>query len=157
MKGDETIRMIEIVLAIALLAVPAMASSADVLGTYGGIFETEESAFNFPASQDTNIESLTVGNEKAMAFNNIWQKIGKASATNNLEIKKNQESGDCDCCQRGLDCVSPSVGSRVANHTPCKDCCVKVNLDQISAGNREAFAFGHSSAENYVKIVTNQK
>ena len=124
MKGDETIRIIEIVLALALLAAPAMASGADVLGTYGGIFETEESAFNFPASQDTNIESLTVGNEKAMAFNNN---------------------------------VSPSIGSRVANHTPCKDCCAKVNLDQISAGNREAFAFGHSSAENYVKIVTNQK
>jgi hypothetical protein len=156
MKGDETIR-IEIVLAVALLAVPAMASSADVLGTYGGIFETEESAFNFPASQDTNIESLTVGNEKAMAFNNIWQKIGKASATNNLEIKKNQDSGDCYCCQQDYDIVSPSPCSRVANHTPCKDCCAKVNLDQISAGNRESFAFGHSSAENYVKIVTNQK
>jgi len=156
MKGDETIR-IEIVLAVALLAVPAMASGADVLGTYGGIFETEESAFNFPASQDTNIESLTVGNEKAMAFNNIWQKIGFASATNNLEIKKNQDSGDCYCCQQDCDIVSPSPGSRVANHTPCKDCCAKVNLDQISAGNRESFAFGHSSAENYVKIVTNQK
>lgn len=157
MKGDETIRIIEIVLALALLAAPAMASGADVLGAYGGIFETEESAFNFPASQDTNIESLTVGNEKAMAFNNIWQKIGLASATNNLEIKKNQDSGECYCCQKGFDNVSPSIGSRVANHTPCKDCCAKVNLDQISAGNREAFAFGHSSAENYVKIVTNQK
>lgn len=156
MKGDETIRM-EIVLAMALLAVPAMASSADVLGTYGGIFETDESAFNFPASQDTNIDSLTVGNEKAMAFNNIWQKMGLASATNNLEIKKNQDSGDCNCCQNAFDSVSSIPGSRMTNHTPCKDCCVKVNLDQISAGNREAFAFGHSSAENYVKIVTNQK
>ena len=116
MKGDETIRMIEIVLAIALLAVPAMASSADVLGTYGGIFETEESAFNFPASQDTNIESLTVGNEKAMAFNNIWQKIGKASATNNLGSEKIRNPGIAIAARGGRLCLSERGISRGQSH-----------------------------------------
>jgi len=151
------------VLALAVLAFSVVASclatmdGSDVLGRYGGIFETDESAFQFPASQDTNIDSLRIGNEKAMAFNNIWQKIGLASAVNNLEIKKNQDSGNCECCQRSLDNDSPNIDCRMANHTPCKDCCTKVNTDQISAGNREAFAFGYSNAANYVKIVTNQR
>ena len=159
MKGDETIRIIEIVLALALLAAPAMASGADVLGTYGGIFETEESAFNFPASQDTNIESLTVGNEKAMAFNNIWQKIGLASATNNLEIKKNQNSGACpdQCCMNRLVSNEPTLAGPITLQTAdCTDCCIKVNVDQIKVGNRNALAFGFAAAENNVKICADQ-
>ena len=144
-------------MAVAMLSVSALAGCDSKAVLASGIFETEESSIKFPAGQDTNIDSLVVGNDKALAYGSIFMRTPKATATNNLEIKKNQDSGECYCCQRGSDNVSPSIGSRVANHTPCKDCCAKVNLDQISAGNREAFAFGHSSAENYVKIVTNQK
>jgi hypothetical protein len=113
----------------------------DILGT--GIFETDGAAFRFPSMQDTNIDSLDVGNDKALAFGNIWQKTPIATATNNLEIKKNQDSGECN---RIIDNVSP-----------CQDCCIKVNLEQIKVGNREAMAFGPASAANYIKIVTNQQ
>ena len=37
------------------------------------------------------------------------------------------------------------------------DCCIKVNIEQINVGNREAMAFGPASAANYIKIVTNQQ
>jgi hypothetical protein len=142
------------VLAMAMLSVPVMAQGlagdggVDILGRdgSGGIFETEGAAFRFPEYQDTNVDTLTVGNDKALAFGNIWQKTPIATATNNLEIKKNQDSGVCDqagCCQvEGL---------------PCTDCCVKVNIDQINVGNREAMAFGFASATNNVKIVANQQ
>jgi hypothetical protein len=142
------------VLAMAMLCVPVMAQGlagnggVDILGRdgSGGIFETEGAAFRFPEYQDTNVDTLTVGNDKALAFGNIWQKTPIATATNNLEIKKNQDSGECnqaDCCQvEGL---------------PCTDCCVKVNIDQINVGNREAMAFGFASATNNVKIVANQQ
>ena len=39
----------------------------------------------------------------------------------------------------------------------CTDCCVKVNIDQIKVGNREAMAFGFAVATNNVKIVANQQ
>ena len=132
-----------------MLYVPAMSQDyglagnggVDILGT--GIFETDGVAFRFPSMQDTNIDSLYVGNDKALAFGNIWQKTPIATATNNLEIKKNQDSGECN---RIIDNVSP-----------CQDCCIKVNLEQINVGNREAIAFGPASAANYIKIVTNQQ
>jgi len=140
------------VLAMALLAVPVLSQGmggnggVDVLGKDGGIFETEGSAFQFPEFQDTNVGSVTVGNDKALAFGNIWQKNPATTATNNLEIKKNQDSGECVCCNSGND-----------NASPCQDCCVKVNIDQIKVGNREALAFGGASASNNIKIVTNQQ
>ena len=98
------------VLAMAMLSVPVLAQGTsgnggvDILGREGngGIFETEGSAFNFPEMQDTNIDTLTVGNDKALAFGTIGQIAPVATATNNLEIKKNQDSGECiqlDCCQ----------------------------------------------------------
>ena len=37
------------------------------------------------------------------------------------------------------------------------DSCIKVNVDQIKVGNREAMAFGFASATNNVKIVANQQ
>jgi hypothetical protein len=134
---------------MAMLSVPAISQNyglagnggVDILGT--GIFETDGAAFRFPSMQDTNIYSLDVGNDKALAFGNIWQKTPIATATNNLEIKKNQDSGECN---RIIDNVSP-----------CQDCCIKVNLEQIKVGNREAMAFGRASAANYIKIVTNQQ
>jgi hypothetical protein len=125
-------------LAIAILSIPAMAQGnyglagtggVDILGT--GIFETDGSLIKFPELQNTNIDTLDVGNDKALAFGNIWQKTPIASATNNLEIKKNQDSGD---------------GTYVL-----------VNIDQIKVGNREAMAFGFAAATNNVKIVANQQ
>ena len=64
-------------------------------------------------------------------------------ATNNLEIKKNQDSGECECCSSG--------------NASCQDCCIKVNLEQVTVGNRDAMAYGLSEATNNVKIVTNQQ
>ena len=133
-----------------MLSVSAMAQGeyglagsggVDILGT--GIFETDGSLIRFPEAQDTNIDTLDVGNDKALAFGNIWQKTPVATATNNLEIKKNQDTGVCDqaqCCQE-----------------TCSDCCIKVNVDQIKVGNREAMAFGFASATNNIKIVANQQ
>lgn len=143
----------------AILSVPIMAQdyglsgsgNVDVLGT--GIFETEGSAMKFPAAQDTNIDTVTVGNDRALAFGNIWQKIKATTATNDLEIKKNQDTGECACCERIIDNVSPSHMSRI----DCMDCCIKVNMEDIKVGNRNSVAFGTASANNHVKIVTNQQ
>ena len=138
-----------LVLAMAILSVPVMAQglsgsgSVDILGKDGGIFETTGSAFKFPDFANTNFDSLTVGSDKALAMGNIWQTTPMTIATNNLEIKKNQDSGACDCCNSG--------------DLSCQDCCLKVNLEQITVGNREAMAFGMAVATNNVKIVTNQQ
>ena len=137
------------VLAIAMLSVPVMAQGisgsggVDILGTNGGIFETEGSAFRFPEVADTNFDSLTVGNDKALAIGGFWQRAPMAVATNNLEIKKNQDSGACECCTSG--------------DAPCQDCCLKVNVEQVTVGNRNALAFGSAAAVNNVKLVLNQQ
>ncbi len=146
------------ILAVALFAVPVMAQDlmggqgVDILGT--GIFECEGTAFRFPINQDTNIDNVIVGNDNAQAFG--WSSSssflfggfnsqnGPANAQNNLEIKKNQESGDCECCSA----IDPTL--------PCDNCCKNVNIEQIKVGNRNAQAFGFASATNNVKIVTNQ-
>jgi hypothetical protein len=133
---------------MAILSAPIMAQDyglagnggVDILGT--GIFETEGSSFRFPAFQDTNIDSLIVGNDRALAFGNIWQKPNMATSINNLLIEKNQDSGECTSCDRTIDNVSP---------------CVKVNVEQVNVGNRASMAFGSASAANYIKIVTNQQ
>lgn len=140
-----------------MLSLPAMAQGnyglagsggVDILGT--GIFETDGSLIRFPEAQDTNIDTLNVGNDKALAFGNIWQKTPVATATNNLEIKKNQDSGACVPCTLLPD--DPE-----STEFNCKDSCIKVNVDQISVGNREAMAFGFAAATNNVKIVANQQ
>jgi len=148
--GDEIIKKIVLmVLALAMISVPvwgqglAGSGGADILGKNGGIFETEGSAFQFPVSQDTNVDTLTVGNDRALAFGNPWRRAHETVATNNLEIKKNQDSGKCECCTTGV--------------AACHDCCIKVNIDQIKVGNREAIAFGFAAATNNVKVVANQQ
>jgi hypothetical protein len=139
-----------LVVAVAMLSVHVMAQgtsgygAVDVLGKDGGIFETEGSAFSFPEFQDTNIDTVTVGNDRALAFGNIWQKNPGATATNNLEIKKNQDSGACICSNGGIDNASPT-------------CCIKVNMEQVNVGNREAMAFGSATATNNIKVVVNQQ
>jgi len=138
--------------AVTMLTVHVMAQgtagygSVDILGTDGGIFETDGAAFSFPEFQDTSINTVTVGDDRALAFGNIWQKSPVTTATNNLEIKQNQDSGECFCCPNEID-----------NASPCQDCCIKVNLEHISVGKREALAFGSAAATNNIKIVTNQQ
>jgi hypothetical protein len=137
-------------LAVALFAVPIMAqqdtltsnneqqyqssdayggtNGVDILGQ--GIFETAGNAFHFPIKDSANIDGVTVGNDKAMAFGPAWTfKPSLANAQNNLEIKKNQQDS--------------KWGSLI-------------NAEQITIGNREALAFGAASATNNMKIVTNQ-
>jgi len=158
-------------MAMAAFAVPALAQSAlagtggvDILGQ--GIFETGGSAFKFPADADTNFDSVEVGNDHALAIGGAVQRAGPfgtnlaaVTAQNNLKIKKNQDSGECACCQA----LDPSC--------PCKDCCTKYNVEQIKVGSRSATAIGLSLqgafpfawnsastlAQNNVEIVTNQQ
>ena len=147
------------VLAIAAsFVIPALALADDILykeeilgeASFAGMSE-----LRFPAGQDTNIDLLSVGNDKALAFGSNWGFGGiDPEAENNLEIKKNQDSGTCNsCCESDaamLDNTSPCA--------TCQDACTKVNIEQIKVGNREALAFGFGThATNNVKIVTNQQ
>mgnify|MGYP007088121651 CR=1 FL=1 len=128
-------------LVVALLSALSTAGALDILGE--GIYETADAALKFPAAADTNFDNLVVGDDRAVAFG---QADPIATATNNLEIKKNQDSGKCDCCpvtEQGTE--------------SCHDCCIKVNYEQIKVGDRTATAFGFASATNNVKIVTNQQ
>jgi hypothetical protein len=145
---------------MAFITVPAMAQYA--IGSTGGvdelgdgIFETSGGAFKFPIFADTNFDSVTVGNDKANAFGTTWgwpHQNGPANAVNNLEIKKNQDSGDdCMSC-----CTGYADDPDVENCDSCADACVKANIEQIKVGNRDALAFGFANSANNVKIVTNQ-
>jgi hypothetical protein len=116
----------------------------DILGN--GIFESSD-GLRFPMVSDTNFDSITVGNDNARAFG--WDGFfpfssPKAKAENNLEVKKNQQVGACECCP-ALD-----------NTTPCQDCCTTLNIDQVHVGDRTAQAFGNAEAVNNVKLVLNQ-
>jgi hypothetical protein len=136
-----------LVLAVAMLSAHVMAQGivgnggVDILGKDGGIFETEGTAFRFPEAQDTNHDSLIVGDDKALAIGSFWNKKVRATASNNLEIKKNQDTANCSPCGGSL----------------CLDACTKVNVDNIKVGNRKAMAIGPADAANYIKIVTNQQ
>jgi len=165
-----------VVVALALAA-PAMAAGAsmgtdkvDILGD--GIFETDGSAFKLPSAGDTNFDSVTVGNDAALAVGafvgggifgpRIAANAAAVQASNELEIKKNQDSGDCECCQA----LNPAC--------PCQDCCTKYNIEEINVGSRSATAIGAGvvggiggfrfagnagavSATNSVRIITNQQ
>ena len=143
---------------MAMISVPVMgqgmagSGGVDILGKDGGIFETEGSAFRFPEFQDTNVDTLNVGNDKALAFGNPWGRTQEAVATNNLEIKKNQDSGECTCCKDETDRNSPCESCQ---GNSCQDCCIKVNLEQVNVGNRVAMAFGFATATNNIKLITN--
>jgi len=145
------------VLAVAMLSVSALAGCDGEGVLASGIFETEESSIEFPAAQDTNIDSLEVGNDKALAYGSIFIRTPKATATNNLEIKKNQDSGKCgdNCCNPWIKSEEPD--GTLVESTDCKDCCIKVNVDQIKVGNRNSLAFGYAAAENNVKICADQE
>jgi hypothetical protein len=155
-------------MAIAMLSISAMAheddfgltgsGNVDILGQ--GIFETDGSLMKYPAGQDTNIDTLEVGDDKALAIGSAWHNVPLAKATNNLEIKKNQDSGKCSCCNGTLLKTTYEAGGDIIEEqkgNPCTDCCIKVNIDQIKVGNRNAMAFGFADATNNVKIVANQQ
>ena len=139
----ETIRKIIFALAMALavFAVPAMAQcgSSEVLEM--GVYETANTAFTIPAKADVSLDELTVGPDLALA-------VFSANAENDLKIKKNQDSGDTDCC-------APVGGG-------CNDCGNKVNVENVAVGPRVAIALGAfnspiiTRAKNKVEIVTNQ-
>jgi hypothetical protein len=153
-----------LVLAIASLFAPVLAHSDDA-AAYGGdggvdilgngIFETDGSAFSFPVGlTDTNYDAVEVGNDKATAFGSksgfpFGFRNGPANAQNNLEIKKNQDSGRCVPCE--------TIDEIEGFAERCGDACLKMNIEQIEVGNREALAFGLASATNNVKLVTNQQ
>ena len=147
-------------MAVAMLSVSALAGYDREGILASGIFETEESSIKFPAGQDTNIDSLEVGNDRALAI----ARGVDPTATNNLEIKKNQDSGKCkngvdECCMNWLnstETIDNESMTRVQS-SDCTDCCIKVNVDQIKVGNRDALAFGFSAAENNVKISADQQ
>ena len=118
----------------------------DILGN--GIFESSD-GLKFPeaALSDVNFDSITVGNDNAVSMG--WGGFfpfdnAPAKAINNLEVKKNQQVGASECCQ-ALDSSSP-----------CKDCSILTNIDQVHIGDRTARAFGNAEAVNNVKLVLNQ-
>jgi len=144
---------------VALSFVPAMAQEsfgADAYtGTGGvdvlrdGIFEAEGNIFQFPSFVDTNFKSVEIGDDNAFAVGWPWSMRsmnGPANAANSLEIKNNQDTGLCECCQT-IDSVE----------CPCQDCCLKLNAENIKVGDRTARAFGFASATNNIKIVSNQQ
>jgi hypothetical protein len=145
-------RVILMALFVAMSIVPATsqegytgAGGVDVLRD--GIFESDGDIFQFPQFVDTNYKSLEVGDDDAFAVGWPWNMMsqnGPAVAANDLEIKNNQDTGDCACCQ-ALDA-----------NCPCQDCCLKMNAEQIEIGDRTARAFGFATATNNVKVVTNQ-
>ena len=67
-----------LVLAMAILSVPSLAQGiagnggVDILGRDGGIFETNGAAFRFPEQTDINVDTLTVGNDRALAFGGLF-------------------------------------------------------------------------------------
>lgn len=153
-KNIKTNKLVPVlVLTLAMLSISVMAQGfsgdggVDVLGKDGGIFETEGSAFKFPEQADVNMDTLIVGDDTAWAVGFPFPPGPGfvTKATNNLEIKKNQDTGDCACCQL----IDPGC--------PCKDCCLKSNIESVQVGSRTAWAFGSAEATNNVKIVTNQQ
>lgn len=159
-------------MAMAAFAAPAMAQNMASAGTGGvdilgnGIFETGGSAFHVPGNSHTNFDTIDVGNDwsqaigaGAVGIGPFAQNYGPVKAENNLKIKKNQDSGDCQCCQA------------IDSNSPCQDCCVRYNVEQIRVGSRSANAigafaggivpfgqhFGGVTATNNQEIVTNQQ
>lgn len=151
-------------LVLAVVVIPIMAQDGyggkgtDILGN--GIFESSE-GLKVPIVADTNFDSITVGNDnaKAYGFEGFFPFTGpKAKAENNLEIKKNQQVGQCECCDKSREptCYG-NIEGRLNNCSPCQDCCTTVNIDQIHVGDRNANAFGSASAAvNNVKLIFNQ-
>jgi len=87
----------------------------------------------------TNRDTMDIGKEESLAFTASFFNKDAARATNDLEIKKNQDSGNCSGCPES-----------------CSNACVKLNREQIWVGDRDASAHGSGDSENHVKLVSNQ-
>jgi hypothetical protein len=112
--------------------------------------ECKDKDLKCPIQTDTNFDRMTVGNDYAWAWGDYgWFPFSNkpAKATNNLEIKKNQQVGPCESCCKGNNPDSCSA---------CKDACLLANIDQVRIGDRTALAFGNAEATNNEKIVLNQ-
>jgi len=153
-------------LAMAMLSIPgASKEDLDMLGGYEAdtILESDEASIIFPEIADSNYDILTIGNDKSFAFGPRIDPI----AANNLEISKNQDSGDCGCCKSSYKRIPIYVNSTMQNMkgnqnnpleiSTCQDCCIKVNIDRINVGDRAAIAIGFSEAANNEKILANQQ
>jgi len=155
-----------LILAMAMLSIPGV--SYDEANLLGGdeadtILESDETSIRSPEAADSNFEAMTIGNDKSFAFGPSIDPI----SVNNLEIKTNQDSGDCGCCKSSYKRIPFIVNSIMQNMhdngnnaieaVACQDCCIKVNIDRIKAGDRTAIAFGFSEAANNEKILANQQ
>jgi hypothetical protein len=137
---------IVIALAVALFTVPAMAQntiigsdSVDIL--LQGIFEAEGSIAKIPIGESANLDSLIVGDDRALAFGNTWGfSSAKANAMNNLDITKSQQAGNTLVDLAGFQYNTSPV----------------INAERIKVGNRQALAFGPANAVNNIKITTSQ-
>ena len=79
----------------------------------------------------------------------------------------NQDSGDCGCCKSSYKRIPYRLNSIMQNvldnqnnaleTSTCQDCCIKMNIDRINAGDRTAIAFGFSEATNNQKITADQQ
>jgi hypothetical protein len=115
------------------------------------IFTADGSVLKFPAEQSADIDSLDIGDDRAISIANgflLASHGGDPSAENGIEIIKNQESGVVmfDNVSPGHILVAPDNVS--PNH---------INVDRIKAENRDAQAFGSASAANKIKIVVGQQ
>jgi hypothetical protein len=86
--GD-IIKKIVALVTLTMLSVLSPVGALDILGEE--IYETKDVALQFPTAADTNYDTLVVGDDRATAFGQI-DPID--TATNNLEIKKNQDNDD---------------------------------------------------------------
>lgn len=149
-----------------MLSIPGV--SSEDLNMLGGdeadtVLESDGASIIFPEPADSNYNFLTIGNDKAFAFGPKIDPI----ATNNLEIKTSQDSGDCRCCNSSYKRIPIYVNSTMQSmqsnqNSPfeistCQDCCIKMNIDRIKAGDRTAIAFGFSEATNNQKIAADQQ
>ncbi len=158
-----------LIMALAMLSISGASNEdLDMLGVDKAdtILESDQNSLIFPETTDGNYDILTIGNDKSFAFGPSIDPI----AANNLEIRKNQDSGDCVCCNPSYKQILPIpiyVNSTMQNMqrnqnnaleiSTCQDCCIKMNIDNINVGDRTAIAFGFSEATNNEKIVANQQ
>jgi hypothetical protein len=98
-------------------------------------WDIETSGSAVPEYQDTNVDFVEMIG--------LWPK-GISNGTSDLpQITGIEES------IRRMQLLHNSVS--------CQDCCIKVNIDQIKVGNRDAQAFGFAASTNNVKVVANQQ
>lgn len=137
---------IVIVLAATLFVVPALGLIDDNLVS-AGLYQSDGTSLRFPQVNNVNFDSITSGNDNALAFGPEWgfKSSIPPKATNNLEITKAQKAGTS-----GTSSIDPNYGFQINNSTT-------INIEQIKLGNRQALAFGSAVATNNIKITVAQE